>query len=100
MAESSGTSDKPTSGKLQVSVISPSAVGFTGEGDSVIIPAYDGLLGILRGHAPMMVLLGTGDVVIKNGGSEERVPISGGFMQVIANEVSVLAERVGEAVEA
>jgi F0F1-type ATP synthase epsilon subunit len=45
----------------------------------------------------MMVLLGTGDVVIKNGGSEERVPISGGFMQVLGDEVSVLAESVGEA---
>ncbi|MFQ5529442.1 MAG: F0F1 ATP synthase subunit epsilon [Gemmatimonadota bacterium] len=80
--------------KLGVSVISPAAVGFTGEGDSVMIPAYDGKLGILVGHAPMMVLLGTGDVVVRNGASEHRIPISGGFMQVIDDEVSVLAEIV------
>ena len=80
--------------KLQVSVISPSAVGFTGEGESVIVPAYDGLMGILVGHAPMMVLLGTGDVVVKDAGQEHRVHVSGGFMQVIDDEVSVLAERV------
>ncbi|MDH3296755.1 MAG: F0F1 ATP synthase subunit epsilon [Gemmatimonadota bacterium] len=80
--------------RLHVSVISPAAVGFTGEGDSVIIPAYDGQLGILVGHAPMMVLLGTGDVVIRDGDTEHRVPVSGGFMQVIDDEVSVLAEVV------
>jgi F-type H+-transporting ATPase subunit epsilon len=82
--------------KLTVSVISPVAVGYTGEGDSVIVPAYDGKLGILVGHAPMMVLLGTGDVVVKNGAEEHRVHVSGGFLQVIDDEVSVLAERVGE----
>lgn len=82
--------------KLTVSVISPVAVGYTGEGDSVIVPAYDGKMGILVGHAPMMVLLGTGDVVVKDGGKEHRVHVSGGFMQIIDDEVSVLAEVVGE----
>ena len=85
--------------KLTVSVISPESVGYTGEGDSVIVPAYDGLMGILVGHAPMMVLLGTGDVVVKDGGEEHRVHVSGGFMQVIDDEVSVLAEIVGEDAE-
>lgn len=82
--------------KLTVSVISPASVGFTGEGDSVIVPAYDGLMGVLVGHAPMMVLLGTGDVVVKDGGEEHRVHVSGGLMQVLDDEVSVLAETMGE----
>ena len=89
--------DRGGTRKLTVSVISPVAVGYTGEGDSVIVPAYDGLMGILVGHAPMMVLLGTGDVVVKDGGEEHRVHVSGGFMQIIDDEVSVLAEVVGEA---
>jgi F-type H+-transporting ATPase subunit epsilon len=80
--------------KLQVSVISPTAVGFSGEGESVLIPAYDGQLGILVGHAPMMVLLGSGDVVVKDGDATQRIRVSGGFMQVIDDEVSVLAEQV------
>lgn len=82
--------------KLKVSVISPASVGFTGEGDSVIVPAYDGLMGVLVGHAPMMVLLGTGDVVVKDGGEVHRVHVSGGLMQILDDEVSVLAETVGE----
>ena len=43
---------------LKVSVISPEAVLFVGETDSVVAPAYDGEVGILTGHAPMMALLG------------------------------------------
>ena len=43
---------------LKVSVISPEAVLFEGETDSVVAPAYDGEVGILTGHAPLMALLG------------------------------------------
>ena len=80
--------------KLQVSVISPAVVGFSGEGESALIPAHDGQLGILLGHAPMMVLLGSGDVIVKDGDTVHTIHVSGGFMQVIDDEVSVLAEQV------
>ena len=80
--------------KLKVSVISPMAVGFVGEGESVIVPAYDGLMGVLYGHAPLMTLLGEGEVVVRDGAEEHRIGIAGGFLQVMENEVSVLAERV------
>jgi F-type H+-transporting ATPase subunit epsilon len=79
---------------LKVSVISPTRVGFEGEGESVIVPAYDGLLGILYNHAPMMVLLGDGELVIRDGQEEHRLHVSGGFLQVVDNVVSVLAEEV------
>ena len=80
--------------KLRVSVITPTAVGFVGEGESVIIPAYDGLMGVLYGHAPLMTLLGEGEVVVRDGSEEHRIGVAGGFLQVVDNEVSVLAERV------
>ena len=79
---------------LKVSVISPTEVGFEGEGDSVIVPAYDGLLGILYNHAPMMVLLGDGELVVRNGAEEHKLHVTGGFLQVVDNVVSVLAEDV------
>jgi F-type H+-transporting ATPase subunit epsilon len=79
---------------LRVSVISPTTVGFVGRGASVVAPAWDGLLGILYGHAPMMVLLGEGALVVRDGGEEHRVEVRGGFLQVVDNEVSVLAEEV------
>ena len=80
--------------KLRVSIISPTAVGFEGEGESVVVPAHDGQLGILVGHAPMMVLLGTGEVMVRDEGVVQRFHVSRGFLQVLDNEVSVLAEEV------
>jgi F-type H+-transporting ATPase subunit epsilon len=80
--------------KLKVSVISPTSIGYVGEGESVVVPAYDGQMGILYGHAPMMTLLGDGEVVVRSGSEEHRTRVSGGFLQVVNNEVSVLAERV------
>ncbi|HEY8367990.1 MAG TPA: F0F1 ATP synthase subunit epsilon, partial [Thermodesulfobacteriota bacterium] len=61
--------------------------------DMVVAPAWDGEVGILRGHAPFMVLLGEGDLRIRRGDVEDRFWVSGGFMQVIDDVVTVLSER-------
>ncbi len=63
---------------LKVSVISPEAVLFEGETDSVVAPAYDGEIGILTGHAPLMALLGDGELRLGTG-SGRRFNVSGGF---------------------
>ena len=77
---------------LKVSVISPEAVLFEGETDSVVAPAYDGELGILTGHAPLMALLGEGQLRLGRG-SGRRFNVSGGFMQVFNNDVRVVTEK-------
>lgn len=77
---------------LKVSVISPEAVLFEGETDSVVAPAYDGEVGILTGHAPMMAVLGNGELRLGNPGSR-RFNVEGGFLQVLNNEVRVVTER-------
>ena len=77
---------------LKVSVISPEAVLFEGETDSVVAPAYDGEIGILTGHAPLMALLGEG-LLRLGGGSGRRFNVSGGFMQVFNNDVRVVTEK-------
>ena len=77
---------------LKVSVISPEAVLFEGETDSVVAPAYDGEIGILTGHAPLMVLLGDGRLRL-GGGSGPTFKVSGGFMQVLNNDVRVVTEK-------
>jgi F-type H+-transporting ATPase subunit epsilon len=86
----------PTGGNLkaplQVSVISPESTIFEGEAESVVVPSWDGELGILRGHAPLMAVLGSGELRIRHGGTVERFTISGGFLQVVDNQVTVLSE--------
>lgn len=79
---------------LKVSVISPEAVLFEGETDSVVAPAYDGEVGILTGHAPMMALLGKGVIRL---GSGQRFNVEGGFLQVVDNHVRVVTEKASAA---
>ena len=81
---------------LKVTVISPESVLFEGETDSVVAPAYDGEVGILTGHAPMMTLLGKGTLRVGAGG-ERRFAIEGGFLQVVDNQVRVVTERASAA---
>jgi F-type H+-transporting ATPase subunit epsilon len=79
---------------LRVSVISPERVLFEGEADMVVAPAFDGEVGILSGHAPMMTLLGRGALRIDGrGGEGRRFAVEGGFLQVADDEVRVVTER-------
>jgi F-type H+-transporting ATPase subunit epsilon len=81
---------------LKVSVISPEAVLFEGETDSIVAPAYDGEVGILTGHAPLMALLGDGELRL-GGGSGRRFHVSGGFMQVLNDNVRIVTEKAAAA---
>jgi F-type H+-transporting ATPase subunit epsilon len=79
---------------LTVSVISPEAVLFEGTTDSVVAPAFDGEVGILTGHAPMMTLLGKGDLRL---GTGARFHIEGGFLQIVDDKVRVVTEHATKA---
>ena len=79
---------------MQVTVISPEASMFDGEADSVVAPAFDGEVGILPHHAPLMTLLGEGTLVVRQGGASHRFQVRGGFLQVVDNRVRVVAEHV------
>ena len=75
---------------LTVSVISPEAVLFEGTTDSIVAPAFDGEVGILVGHAPMMTLLGKGTLRLGTGASFR---VEGGFLQVVDDQVRVVTEH-------
>lgn len=78
---------------LKVSVISPEASLYEGDASSVVAPAFDGEVGILTGHAPMMTLLGKGELRLEGGAGTKKFAIEGGFLQVVANQVRVVTER-------
>jgi F-type H+-transporting ATPase subunit epsilon len=79
--------------KLSVALITPGSTVYEGEADMVVLPAWDGEVGILRGHAPMMALLGEGEMRVTRDGAERTFFVSGGFMQVADDVVSVLSDR-------
>lgn len=77
---------------LKVSVVSPEATLFEGEASSVVAPAFDGEVGILANHAPMITVLGRGTLRV-DGATPARFVVSGGFVQVVDNEVRVVTEE-------
>ena len=81
---------------LNVSVISPEKTLFEGSVDSIVAPAYDGEVGILSGHAPMMTLLGKGTLRLGPEGRAGRFNVEGGFLQVVDDAVRVVTERASQ----
>ena len=80
---------------LTVSVISPEAVLFEGTTESVVAPAFDGQVGILTGHAPMVTLLGTGELRLGTVAGP-RFRVEGGFLQVVDDQVRVVTEHASK----
>ena len=78
---------------LRVSVISPEQTLYDGEASSVVAPAFDGQVGILTGHAPMLTLLGAGELRLGSEGSGRRFVVEGGFLQVADDHVRVVTEK-------
>ncbi len=62
------------------------------EATMVIVPASEGLMGVLPNHAPVLTTLGFGELVVKKGEAEERFAIYGGVVDVRPTKVTVLAE--------
>ena len=85
-------------GTLRVRVVSPDRVVFDGEGSAVVAPAWDGQVGILPGHAPMLALVGSGVLSVEHaGGGSHAFHVAGGVLKVERNQVTVLTEYAGDA---
>jgi F-type H+-transporting ATPase subunit epsilon len=72
---------------------------YSDEVDEVVAPGVEGQLGILPHHAPLMTTLLPGELLVKKGGEEFYLAISGGFIEVRPDRIIVLAdaaERVEE----
>ncbi|TWT48858.1 ATP synthase F1 subunit epsilon [Botrimarina hoheduenensis] len=80
-------------GTLSVSVVTPEETVVQTTVDSLVVPLFDGEIGILRGHAPMIGRLGFGEMRLTAQGVTTRYYVDGGFVQVADNVVSVLTGR-------
>lgn len=67
--------------------------------EMVVAPGSEGELGILPHHVPLLTALAAGDLRVKVGGEEEHFAISGGFMEVQPDKVTVLASAAERADE-
>jgi F-type H+-transporting ATPase subunit epsilon len=88
-----------TRNTLHVEVVTAERELYNGEADLVSAPGTEGRLGILPRHAPLITALATGELNIKLGGAEEPLFVSGGFLEVRSNTVTVLADTAEHAEE-
>lgn len=72
---------------------------FSGEADAVLAPGIEGQLGILPRHAPLITALQPGELVVRRGGTEEVFVVGGGFLEVVQNRVTILADSAERAEE-
>ena len=63
---------------------------------SIIAPAYDGYLGILPNHAPLLSILKVGNLIFKDEEGEKKLKLSGGYLKVENNIVKILTEEIRE----
>ena len=77
---------------LQLDVITPERRLLSEQADAVTVPGLGGELGILPGHTPLISALQTGVLSYTQGGTTRRLLVSGGFVEVNGDRVSVLAD--------
>jgi F-type H+-transporting ATPase subunit epsilon len=77
---------------LQLDIVTPERLVFSGSIDSITAPGVDGYFQILPGHTLFISTIQIGEIQVKRGGAAEYYATSGGFVEVHYDKVSVLAE--------
>jgi F-type H+-transporting ATPase subunit epsilon len=84
---------------LLLEIVTPERLAYSDTVDAVNLPGIEGELGVLPHHAPLVSMLGVGELRIRKGGAEESFAIVGGFLQVRPDKVVVMAETADLASE-
>jgi F-type H+-transporting ATPase subunit epsilon len=77
---------------LRFELVSPEKLVFSGEVEQVDVPGAEGDFGVLAGHAAMVTTLRPGVLTVKAAGGEQKIVVLGGFAEVSASGLTVLAD--------
>ena len=80
---------------LLLEIVTPDHSLVTDKVDEVVAPAADGYLGILPGHTPLLATLKVGELWYRIGQEKHYLAIAGGFVEVLPDRVTVLAQPHG-----
>jgi F-type H+-transporting ATPase subunit epsilon len=84
---------------MHLEIVTAERVILSEEVDQVNAPTRDGRVGILPRHEPLLTILQPGELGIVKDGVRTPYAISGGFMEVLSNRVTILADTVERADE-
>lgn len=75
---------------LKLEILTPQGTVFAREVDMVTLPGQEGEMGILPQHAPLITLIGSGEIIARRGLEEHRFLITGGCAEITQDRVAIL----------
>ena len=77
---------------MRLEIITAEREVYADDVDMLVAPGLEGQLGILPHHAPLMTMLQPGELMIRKDGEESYLAVTGGFLEVMGNKVTILAD--------
>jgi F-type H+-transporting ATPase subunit epsilon len=77
---------------LLLEIITPEKVIYKDEVQEIVVPTVEGEITILPNHVGLLTQIKQGELIVKKGSSRHVIAITGGFLEINNNKVSVLAE--------
>jgi F-type H+-transporting ATPase subunit epsilon len=84
---------------IRTDIVTAERLVFSEDADIVIVPGVEGEMGILPHHAPIMTMINAGEVLVRKGTEEFYLAVSGGFLEVKPDHVTILADAAERADE-
>ena len=84
---------------MRLEIVTAERVVYSEDVDILVAPGIDGELGILPRHAPLLTALKPGEIRVVKDGEDSFVAVSGGFLEVLGNKVTILADTAEHAEE-
>lgn len=78
---------------LQLEIVTPEGKTFAGPVEGVTLPAWDGELGVLPGHAAMITQIRTGHLHYFENGKAHYLAVGDGFVEITGTKVSILTDQ-------
>jgi len=78
--------------KIALEIVTPAEILYTGVADSLVVSAYEGSMGVLPDHAPLVAVLKPGQVRFRSDGNNIIFNTSDGFLEIGKNKVRVIVE--------
>ena len=77
---------------MRLEIITAEKVVYSDEVETVLVPGIEGELGVLSHHAALMTTLKPGELMVRKDGQESYLAVTGGFLEVMENNVTILAD--------
>ena len=84
---------------IRVDIVTAERLVFSQDADIVMVPGVEGEMGILPHHEPIMTMIKPGEVLVRKGTEEFSMAVSGGFLEVTPDHITILADAAERADE-